>query len=169
MLNTVRGARKNGKRQVNYNFIMVWLISLIIFFVDFFIKKYLASHFACQTIPIIENIFHITVVFNTGAAFGILRENTSFLVYVSIIFILFFFIFMRLEKEKNLLFLAACGMILGGALSNLYDRIILGFVVDYIDLRVWPVFNLSDSCITVGAILLFLNSLKPKWLYKNRE
>lgn len=147
---------------------MVWIISLIIFLADLFIKKYLASHFACQTIPIIKNIFHITVVFNTGAAFGIMQGNTSFLIYVSIIFILFFLIFMRTEKEKSQLFLAACGMIIGGASSNLYDRLVLGFVVDYLDLRVWPVFNLSDSCITVGAALLFLNSVKPKWLYKNK-
>ena len=65
-----------------------------------------------------------------------------------------------IKKYKVHLFLIPCGLILGGAVSNLWDRIFLGFVVDYIDLRVWPVFNLSDSCITVGVGLLLWQSFK---------
>ena len=52
------------------------------------------------------------------------------------------------------------GLILGGAFSNLFDRIWYGYVIDYLDLRVWPVFNLSDTAITVGVGLFLLNSLK---------
>jgi signal peptidase II len=58
-------------------------------------------------------------------------------------------------------FAISYGLIIGGALSNLFDRVFLGYVVDYIDLRVWPVFNLSDSCITVGIGLLLFYSFKP--------
>jgi signal peptidase II len=56
--------------------------------------------------------------------------------------------------------MVSCGLILGGAISNLCDRITLGYVVDYFDFRVWPVFNISDSCITTGTGLLLIDSFK---------
>ena len=143
---------------------LTWILATAVFLSDFLIKTYLRINFAYQSIPVIKNIFHITVVFNEGAAFGILRGRTNFLIYLGVIFILFFFFLMKKEKEKSRLFLVVCGMILGGALSNLCDRIFFGYVIDYIDLRVWPVFNLSDSCISVGVAVLIWQSFltKPK-------
>jgi signal peptidase II len=136
------------------------IIASVIFFADFVIKAYLRNNLAYSSIPIIKNIFHITVVFNKGAAFGILQGRTFLLIASGIVFILFFVFLMNREGKRNPLFLIPCGLILGGAVSNLWDRIFLGFVVDYIDLRVWPVFNLSDSCITVGVGLLLWQSFK---------
>jgi len=145
--------------------ILPLVIASIVFIVDLIIKTYLRLNLPYESFPLIKNILHITVIFNKGAAFGILRQNTTFLIYIGIIFILIFFAFIHKEKRKDLFFLVACGLIIGGALSNLCDRIFLGYVVDYIDIRVWPVFNLSDSCITVGACLLFFDSFKkPKSL-----
>ena len=135
-------------------------IAAVIFFLDSFIKAYLAENFYLVSIPVLKNIFHITIVFNEGAAFGILKGRSAFLIFISVIFVLAFLVFIKKENKRNPLFLMACGMVLGGALSNLCDRIVLGFVVDYIDLRIWPVFNLSDSCITVGAGLLFWQCCK---------
>ncbi len=54
------------------------------------------------------------------------------------------------------------GLIIGGALSNMYDRIFLGYVVDYLDFKIWPVFNLSDSCITIGVALLLIDSFRSR-------
>ncbi|UCC95627.1 MAG: signal peptidase II [Candidatus Omnitrophota bacterium] len=146
--------------------VLVWTVASAVFFVDLLIKTYLRSNFAFQSIPIIKGIFHITVVFNKGAAFGILRGKTTFLIYIGLIFILFFLFFMRKEKEKKLPFLISYGLILGGAFSNLCDRVFLGYVIDYIDLRIWPVFNLSDTCISVGIFILLLmqfrSSLRSK-------
>ncbi len=133
-----------------------------VFLADYFIKGYLHSIFPFQSIPVIKNIFHITLVFNRGAAFGILQKNSVFLIYIGIIFILIFLFLIKHEKIKSRLFLIAAGLILGGALSNLGDRLFLGYVVDYIDLRIWPVFNLSDSCITVGAGLLLWDSFRRR-------
>ena len=134
----------------------MWGIAALVFLFDFLIKGYLRSNLAFESIPVIKNIFHITVVFNTGAAFGVLQEKTNFIIYITVIFILWLFIFLRKEKQVTLRFAICYGLIFGGALSNLYDRIFLGYVVDYIDLRVWPVFNLSDTCITIGiGLLLF--------------
>jgi signal peptidase II len=56
----------------------------------------------------------------------------------------------------------ALGLILAGALGNLIDRVIFGYVIDFLDFQVWPVFNLADSAITVGAVLLGLNLLSSK-------
>ncbi|MFH1503958.1 MAG: signal peptidase II [Candidatus Omnitrophota bacterium] len=142
---------------------LTWLIAAGVFLADFFIKAFLRANFSFQSIPVIKNIFHITVVFNKGAAFGVLQGKTPFLTYIGVGFILIFLFIVKKESKKNLLFLIACGLVLGGAVSNLYDRVFLGFVVDYLDFRIWPVFNLSDSCITVGAFLLLWDSYrKPK-------
>ena len=142
--------------------VVTWVITTIVFLTDFLLKGYLHSKYPFQSIPVIKDIFHITIVFNKGAAFGILQKNGIFLIYVSILFILLLFFLIKREKIKSKLFLIACGLIIGGALSNLWDRLFLGYVVDYIDLRIWPVFNLSDSCITVGAGFLFWDSCKRK-------
>lgn len=142
---------------------MYWIIGVIaaaIFSADFFIKTFLRQQYAFQSVPVIPGIFHLTIVFNKGAAFGILNGQTVFLTYMSIIFIFMFLLFIRQEHKKNLVFFVACGLIIGGAASNFYDRLVLGYVVDYLDLRIWPVFNLSDTCISTGAGLLFLDSLK---------
>ena len=134
--------------------LVAWGIAAVVFIADFFIKAHLHTNFLHTSTPVIKNIFHITVIENTGAAFGILHGKTTLLIFAGVIFMLVFLLFMKNEEKKTLMFNISCGLILGGALSNLYDRIFLGFVIDYIDLRIWPVFNLSDSCITVGAFLL---------------
>ena len=135
-----------------------WITATIVFFSDFLVKSYFHSQLSFQSIPIIKNIFHITLVYNRGAAFGILQKNSTFLIYISIAFIFLFLIFIKKENSKNTLFLIASGLIIGGALSNLWDRLFLGYVIDYIDFRVWPVFNISDSCITTGVFFLLWDS-----------
>jgi signal peptidase II len=143
--------------------LQTWIVATLVFLTDFVLKGYLRAKFPFSSLPIIPNVFHITLVFNRGAAFGILQEKSTFLIYAGIIFVLIFFLLMRREEEKRTLFLVACGLIIGGALSNLWDRIFLGYVVDYIDLRIWPVFNISDFSITVGVVLLLWQS------YRNRK
>ncbi|MDP8290478.1 MAG: signal peptidase II [Candidatus Susulua stagnicola] len=135
-----------------------WITATIVFFSDFLVKSYFHSQLSFQSIPIIKNIFHITLVYNRGAAFGILQKNSTFLIYISIAFIFLFLIFIKKENSKRTLFLIASGLIIGGALSNLWDRLFLGYVIDYIDFRVWPVFNISDSCITTGVFFLLWDS-----------
>lgn len=154
---------KDGKRKQVINYSIICIVASLVFIADFFIKRYFLANPAFESVPVIKNILYLTLVFNKGAAFGILQGKTVFLIYAGLIFLLIFLFTFMNEQKKNLLFILSCGLILGGALSNLYDRILLGFVVDYIDMRVWPVFNLSDSSITIGAILLFFNELrKPK-------
>ena len=108
---------------------------------------------------------------NTGAAFGIMSGQTITLIIVSILMIIALFIFNHFVKNRNTVYSIAFGFIIGGALGNLYDRIILGYVRDFIYLDFmpfFPVFNFADTFLCLGAIimaiyLLFLsNREKPK-------
>ncbi len=103
--------------------------------------------------------FWLTYVENTGAAFGMFQNGNALLIAVMIAVIAF--IVWSWKDISRYGAVAQWGgvLILTGAVGNLYDRITLGFVVDFLDFRVWPVFNVADSCITVGAVLVGLGLL----------
>jgi len=111
-----------------------------------------------ESLPVITNILHITLVHNTGIAFGFFKDRgiTFIIIPVVAIFLLIFNIYYYRKNEKALsrVYIFAFSLILGGAIGNLIDRIVYGYVIDFIDFRVWPVFNIADSAITVGAILI---------------
>lgn len=107
------------------------------------------------TIPVVKGLLHITYVKNTGAAFGMLRDMPALFTGISILAAFFINIFYLSSKERlNSGEISGLCLVLAGTLGNLIDRLRLGYVVDFIDLRVWPVFNLADTCITVGAVIL---------------
>jgi len=108
-----------------------------------------------QSIPLINNILHLTYIQNTGAGFGILKGSNTTLIFISLIIIgIILFYFDRIIKEKPTHIPVA--LILGGAVGNLIDRIFLGHVIDFVDFRIWPAFNIADSAITIGALLLII-------------
>ncbi|MDD5073150.1 MAG: signal peptidase II [Candidatus Omnitrophica bacterium] len=112
------------------------------------------------SLPAIGTIVSFTLVKNTGAAFGLFRYQTVVLVVISVIAIAFTIFY--LAKKKPALYLPF-SLILGGAAGNLIDRLHPGgYVIDFIDLHFWPVFNVADSCITIGAVLLFVIILRGK-------
>ena len=141
-------------------------IAATVFAADFLIKTYLLKNLTQATLPVIKNIFHITLVTNKGAAFGILQGKTDLLIFIGIAFVVIFCLIARNDIKKSLTLAIAFGLILGGAASNLYDRIFLGFVVDYLDFRIWPVFNLSDTCICIGVGLIILESFRKPQIAK---
>ncbi|MBR3603868.1 MAG: signal peptidase II [Elusimicrobiaceae bacterium] len=132
------------------------LITLVVLLGVDRITKRLTLVFLENRDILLAPFLHLRYVENTGAAFGMMQGGNFILIFVSLLIILYL-----LKSWKEL---CAMGplvkwglvLILGGALGNLYDRITLGFVVDFIDLRVWPVFNAADSFITVGGIMLAL-------------
>lgn len=107
-----------------------------------------------QSIPLIQNIFHLTFVKNYGAAFGILAHNRSFFIAVGLAVAGLILYFYRQVAEKHQLMTWSLALLLGGAVGNLIDRIRLGYVVDLFDFRVWPVFNVADMAIVGGVMLL---------------
>lgn len=143
----------------------IGFVSLTVFLADFFIKKALKPYLS-HSFPIIKNVVHITVVYNKGAAFGLFQTKGTLLIFLSIILIFVLFFLVRTEREYSALINLSYGLILGGAFSNLYDRLIYGYVVDYIDLRIWPVFNLSDASINIGIVSILLKSLKARYREK---
>ena len=105
------------------------------------------------SIPVIKGVFHLTYVENTGAAFGMLQGNTWFLILTSVLVSAVVAYLIWKVKPENRYVKLSLALILGGALGNLVDRVLLGYVVDFLDFRIWPVFNIADSCVVVGAIL----------------
>ena len=98
-------------------------------------------------------LHHVT---NTGAAFGILKDQTGFLVVTTIIGLAAIYLYYRYPPFDHLVAPIAIGMMLGGAVGNLVDRVRLGRVTDFIDFPFWPSFNVADSSIVVGIGILLL-------------
>ncbi|MDN5346839.1 MAG: signal peptidase [Clostridia bacterium] len=114
-----------------------------------------------QSVPIIPKILHFTYVNNPGAAFGLFAYQTPFFITVSFIVILIIvFASFRVVREGKALGLAL-SLQLGGALGNLLDRMRFGYVIDFLDFRIWPVFNLADVAIVAGVALLCWELLRP--------
>jgi signal peptidase II len=124
-----------------------------------FINKNLSLN---QSIPIFKGIFHLTLIHNRGAAFGLFRNQVILLISVSFFAILLIYFNLRQGSpdKKNSLYKLSLSFILAGALGNLIDRLCFGYVIDFLDLRIWPVFNVADSAITIGAILLGCSLLR---------
>jgi len=126
--------------------------------------KLLAAKGSVEVLP----FFRLTYVENTGAAFGSFRNGNLFLIIVCAVILFFMFKWKddidRYGKAAKTGFI----FIVAGALGNLYDRLTLGFVVDYFDFIVWPVFNVADSFICIGAGLIALSAVKDG-LKKRKE
>lgn len=126
---------------------------------------------------IIPGFFHLTYLTNTGAAFGMLAGRESLMRQIFFVGVAFAalvamaYFFYRL-KERSLLYPVAIGMISGGAIGNLIDRLRLGSVIDFLDFFVgryhWPAFNVADSAITVGVGLFLLASFLEEKKHKGK-
>ena len=108
-----------------------------------------------------EGLFRITRTYNTGSAFGLFPNQTTLLMLASILGIGVLLLILRKERIPGLWLRTSLGLQLGGAAGNLVDRITLGRVTDFIDIGIWPVFNLADSSIMVGLAILAWFLLRP--------
>ena len=109
---------------------------------------------------------------NTGAAFGILQGKTLALTIVSVLMIVALFVFNFFVKNKNCFYCIAFGFVVGGAIGNLVDRIALHYVRDFIYLDFlpnFPIFNLADSFLCIGAVMLALHILFMSGKEKNKN
>lgn len=108
------------------------------------------------------NVLAFAYVENRGAAFGIMPEQTGLLTAVSILISGFGLTLMWREAETHPRTALAIGLVVGGALGNIVDRLRLGYVVDFVAVGSWPRFNLADSMVTIGVILLIWSSLNDE-------
>jgi len=155
-----------GKRRVREEFISLsWVFSaaLGLLFCDQASKYILLGALTQDTsIPIVKNVFHITLVFNSGAAFGMLKSGAGFFLAFGIAAMALLMLLLPRVLKADLMIKIAYALMIGGISGNLIDRIRFGYVVDFLDFRIWPVFNIADSAISVGTALLCLKLIKLK-------
>ena len=166
---------------------MIFIIILFLLLADQLAKLLAARNLLLnQSVPLIKGIFHLTLIHNRGAAFGILKNHTPLFIFISILAVILISFAIQNNKSRKYSFYGmgkykalsqplqiaeshrrrrfscniSLALMLSGALGNLVDRLRLGYVIDFLDFRIWPVFNLADSAITIGAILLGYSILK---------
>lgn len=133
----------------------LYSIAAAIVFFDQLTKLIADSHlpFGIET-PVVGRIVYLTAVHNRGGAFGVLQSCIWPLVLVAIAVIGYIIVLSHRQTMISRLVGVALAFQLGGALGNLIDRLRFGYVIDFIDFRFWPVFNLADMAITSGVLLL---------------
>lgn len=140
----------------------IYSISFIVLLLDQIIKLVVMNNMNLhQEIKIIPNFFSLYYVENPGAAFSILGNQTMLLIIVSVVCLILIKEYIKKEKVFSNLSIISLGMIIGGTIGNLFDRILYKAVIDYLAFDIFkysfPVFNLADIAITVGAGLLLLS------------
>lgn len=141
------------------------LIAIVVVFDQITKRLILTSMDVNNSIAIIDGIFHITYIQNRGAAFSILQEKTSFLIIMQIIVILVIAVYIiKKRKSEGKVLLTGLSLIMAGGFGNLADRLVYGYVVDFLDFRVWPIFNVADIsvCVGCGLLVLYVFILEPK-------
>lgn len=143
----------------------LWLSGLIVALDQ--VTKQLAEQWLqpYQPLPVVPG-FNLTLVYNPGAAFSFLSDAGGwqrwfFTLFAAIVVVVLSIWMKRLPREQ-ILSATSLALIIGGAIGNVIDRVIYGHVIDFIDLYVgtwhWPAFNVADSAITVGVVLLLVDS-----------
>ena len=145
-----------------------WLsLSLAIVVADFATKMWITRTFAPGEILTVTPFFNLVLVHNTGAAFSFLAgaggwQRWFFMVVSIVVSVAIVWMLRRHHGER--LMATALALVLGGALGNLYDRVTIGQVVDFVQLHAggyyWPAFNVADSAISIGVVLLIWDSLR---------
>lgn len=133
-----------------------FIIVVLIAFFDQITKILITKNLPFGTSKVVvKNIVYFTHVKNTGGAFSIFQGKQLIFICISIVIIAFLIWAIFLTKTKNHKKIILT-LILGGALGNLIDRLFRGYVIDFIDFRFWPVFNVADSFITIGIVLFIV-------------
>nr|WP_253300784.1 signal peptidase II [Paenibacillus lautus] len=141
------------------------MIAFVLFLIDQGTKYLIASNLEMyEQIPVIGDFFLITSSRNRGAAFGILQDQLWFFIIVTLIVVGGIVWYLRkVSKEGRKLLPTALALVLGGALGNFIDRLLMGEVVDFLQFNfgsyTFPIFNIADSCIVIGVGLIILDTL----------
>ncbi|MFO7606455.1 MAG: signal peptidase II [Desulfurivibrionaceae bacterium] len=145
------------------------LIAAVVVLLDQLTKWWVLATFELyESVEVIPGFFDLTFVVNTGAAFGMLAGEQNpwrqlFFVVVTLVALIVLAMAFRQYRLEGGVYIAAIGLIGGGALGNLIDRLRFGHVVDFLDFYIkdyhWPAFNVADSAISVGVVLFLLAGL----------
>lgn len=143
------------------------IISIILLCIDQ-ISKLLVVNLLTKTdsITIIKNFFYLTYINNDGAAFSILVGKRIFLILIAVLVIVMLIRYIKKNNIQNKLELVSISLIIGGSLGNLMDRVVRGYVIDFLDFKIFnynfPIFNLADTFIVIGVFLLLLKEIRKE-------
>lgn len=134
------------------------IVGFLVFIFDQATKLWVRfNFFSGESRPVLQGIFHLTFITNRGSAFGLFPKGGMMFIFLSIFTLLALIILAWRKRNK---FSAAVrfslGLLLGGVCGNLTDRLRFGAVIDFLDFRIWPIFNVADSCITIGVVIMSL-------------
>jgi signal peptidase II len=143
--------------------IIIFILIILLVFFDYLTKYIVLNRFSVnESIIIIKNFLKFTYIKNTGAAFGLLSGNIIVLILITVV--LLFYLLKEFKNSKNKLNITAYTLIISGAIGNLIDRIFRKYVVDFISFTLFghdmAIFNVADTYITIGVILLLYNILR---------
>ena len=148
---------------------LVWLTLSVLILVSDQITKYLADEYLSYGIPVkIFSFFNLTLAYNSGAAFSFLADAGGwqrwFFAIIAFVVSVILIILIKQMKRHEVWSAIALALILGGAVGNLYDRVTLGYVIDFISVHYrhyyFPAFNIADSAISVGAVMWIIDTFK---------
>jgi len=143
----------------------ICFFSIIFILVDQVLKLFISSKIALNSgFILIKNLLSITLVHNSGAAFSILSGNRLLLIVIGILALIGISFYLKSLDYINGYDMFVYSLLIGGVVGNLIDRIIHGFVIDYISFNIFgynfPVFNFADICIVVSIVLIIVNTIK---------
>ena len=146
---------------------IIIIISIILLCIDQ-ISKLLVVNLLTKTnsIAIIKNFFYLTYINNDGAAFSILVGKRVLLILIAVLVIVMLIRYIKKNNIQNKLELVSISLIIGGSLGNLIDRVVRGYVIDFLDFKIFnynfPIFNLADTFIVIGVFLLLLKEIRKE-------
>ena len=125
-----------------------------------------------EVVNVINGFFSITYVRNTGAAWGMFSNNTLLLSIISILFLIFFIKYIEELSKVSFFYEIAFGLIVGGIVGNLIDRFFRGYVIDFFRFIIldynYPIFNIADTLIVIGVIILIINFVRDDLIEKRK-
>ena len=143
----------------------IFLFSIIFLIIDQVIKIVLSSKMIVnQTFVIIKKFFTITLVHNTGAAFSILKDSGLLLIIIGIVALIGIIIYIKKLEKVDYIDTFIYSLLIGGILGNLIDRVIHGYVIDYLSFNIgkyyFPIFNFADICIVISILIIVIRMIK---------
>lgn len=155
-----------GPTQYRHNAHWLWL-SLAIIALDQTTKQLVATHFYLFQSVRLTGFLNLIYVRNTGVAFSMFNQAPRLVfIAIAVVIILAILVWLYRHPHDSRVTAAALTLILAGALGNVIDRVLWGYVIDFIDFHVgqwhWPAFNVADSAVTIGAVLLVVDALWPR-------
>ncbi len=147
------------------------IVGALLVIADQVIKMLVSAHLKpVGTVEVIDNIFSLTYVENRGVAFGMFKDMQWIFILITSVFIIAIIVYMFKTKPKGKLFYVCAGLIIGGGVGNLIDRVFYGYVIDYLSLSFFsPVCNFADYCITIGTVMLVIYILFFSDVLKNEK